>query len=489
MTRQEAAELMGCLWIKLCETETIYSLHDRQIGQGSNFQDLTIGGVTRDGEDATNELSFMVLEVTRQLKVNQPPIYIRVHECMNEDILIKAVETNRDHGAGMPAFMNDAPTLTKLMSRDVPLEDAREWICGGCIIPMVPSGSTSDPGFMFNRVKAFEMVLYNGVDQRTGKLLGVQTGDPREFKSYDELYQAYLTQLEYIAGIVRKTWHITQQLRSELFYMPFGSLTIDDCIERGKGILQGGMRFPGLKGDYADVGHQNAADSLTAIKTLVFDEKKLTMDELLEALKTNFEGHEDVQRLLLSAPKYGNDNDVADDIFNIVSLDASRIMAAPDLDGRPMHIARGGASQHYWAGNTVGALPDGRLAWQPTADANLSPVQGADVNGPTAVLLSATKANHQTYAMTTLLNLKVMPSMVKSKDGIDKLLSLNDAYFKRGGWHVQYNMIDPSVLAAAKKDPQKHRDLVVRVAGYSAYFVDLTPKVQNEIIARTEHSI
>ena len=489
LTRQKSAELLGCLWVKLCETETIYSLHDRQIGQGSQFQDVTIGGVTKEGKDATNDLTFMILEVTRQMKMNQPPIYIRYHQGISEEIMFKAIETNRDHGAGMPAFMNDGPTMLKLTDRGVPITDAREWICGGCISIVVPSGVTCDPGFMFNKIKAFELALHNGIEPRSGKLLGLQTGDIRSFKSYNELYQAFLKQVEYMVDIFKKTWNLCQQMRAEIFTLPYASLTIDDCIETGNGFLQGGMRYPWLKGDYADVGHQNVSDSLTAIKKLVFEDKRITMDELLNALDADFEGKEALRQMLISAPKYGNDDNYADDVFNAVSLDASRIMAQPDMYGKPMHICRGGASQHYWAGNTISALPDGRKAWQPTADANLSPAQGMDTHGPTAVLLSATKVNQMEYAMTTLLNMKVMPSTIRTKEGMRKLLSLIKTYFDRGGWHVQFNMIDPTVLLDAKKHPEKHRELVVRVAGYSAYFVELTAKVQDEIIARTLHSV
>jgi formate C-acetyltransferase len=281
---------------------------------------------------------------------------------------------------------------------------------------------------------------------------------------------------------------LTQQVRREVYSIPFGSIMVDDCIERGKGILQGGMKYPWLKGDYADVGHQNVADGLTALRHLVFERQVLSMDEVLTALKDDFEGHEEVRRLLRGAPKYGNDDDYADEMFNRVTNDTMRIMAQPDLYGKPMYIIRGGASQHYWAGNTLAALPDGRKAWEPTADGNLSPVQGVDTHGPTAVLLSATKTNHTETAMTTVLNMKVMPSLLATTNGMRNLLSLIKTYFERGGWHIQFNMIDPEILLAAKEDPQTYRELVVRVAGYSAYFVELSPKIQEEIIGRTLHA-
>jgi pyruvate-formate lyase len=222
---------------------------------------------------------------------------------------------------------------------------------------------------------------------------------------------------------------------------------------------------------------------------LIFEEKKITMNDLLNALAVNFEGKEEIRQMLISAPKYGNDDDYADEVNNTVTLDATRMMAPPDPYGKPMYSVRGGATQHYWGGMTVSALPDGKKAWEPTADATLSPVQGMDHNGPTAVFLSATKCNQHEYAMTTLLNMKIMPSMLRTKEGIRKFLALIKTYFDRGGWHVQFNMIDQEVLIDAKKHPEKHRDLLVRVAGYSAFFVELSPKVQDEIIARTLHSL
>jgi pyruvate formate-lyase/glycerol dehydratase family glycyl radical enzyme len=487
ITRQEAAELLGCLWVKFCQMESVQTVHDKQIGQSSQFQDVTIGGVTRDGKDATNELTFLILEVTRQIKMTQPPVYLRYHKGISDDVLIKAIETNRDHGAGMPAFLNDAPTLIKLIDRGVPLAEARDWVAAGCIAIISSNGSTGDHGGLFNKVKAFELALHNGVEPRSGKQLGLKTGNPRNFKFYDELYNAYLKQLEYLASIFFKVWRMAQQIRSEIYYLPYASILLDDCIEKGEGYIQGGLRYPWLKGDFGDVGHQNVADGLTAIKKLVFENKKITMDDLLNALNLNFEGKEDVRQLLLSAPKYGNDDDYADDIFNQVTNDSLRILAQPDFYGKASYITRGGAAQHYWAGNTISALPDGRKAWEPTADANLSPVQGMDSKGPTAVLLSATKINHQEYAMTTLLNMKIMPTLLRTKEGIRQLLALMKTYFDRGGWHIQFNMIDPEILKDAKQHPEKHRELVVRVAGYSAYFVELSPKVQDEIITRTLH--
>ena len=489
ITRQEAAELLSCLWVKLNEMEGVKGLTHQQYDQGSQFQDVTICGVTKDGKDATNELSYLMLEVTGQMKMPQPPLYIRYHNGISEDLMVKALQTNRKHGAGNPCFLNDAVTLLKFVDRGVPLTDARDYSATGCIAVRVPNATPGDGTIMFNKVKAFELALNNGIDTRTGKQLGPATGDPRNFKTYEELYDAFIKQLEHAVHLFYKIYQVFMGRRGELYSNPFISMLQDDCIKTGKNEQQlGGARYPQLHADYADVGHQNVADSLTAIKKLVFEEKKISMTELLDALAVNFEGKEELRQMLLTAPKYGNDDDYADNTFNEVTSDTMRIMAKPlDWAGYPLYILRGGGSGHYYGGITVGALPDGRKAYVAVADGNLSPVQGMDIKGPTAVILSATKINHTEYAMTTLLNMKIMPAVVQTKEGIRKVISLVKTFFDRGGWHVQFNMIDQETLLEAQKHPEQYRNLMVRVGGYSAYFVELSPEVQNDIISRTQH--
>ncbi|MFC2004556.1 pyruvate formate lyase family protein, partial [Chloroflexota bacterium] len=449
--RQEAAELLGCVWVKLNEMMTVKTESVQQHTQGNQSQDITICGVTRDGKDATNELSFLLMEVTRQMKTPQPPLYIRYHNLISEDFLVKAVEANRDHGAGNPCFINDAATLIKLTDRGVPVAEARDWIAGGCIGVFLAAAAASGMDIMFNTPKVFELALNNGIDPRTGKQLGPATGDARSFRSYGELYDAFIKQLEYAVELGAKVARVGIQARSELFRQPFVSILMNDCIKTGKDYIQGGLRYPQVQLEWVHIGHQNVADGLTAIKKLVFDDKKLTMAEILDTLAVNFEGKEEVHQMLLSAPKYGNDDDYADDIWNEVSLDIGAIQTQQmDLAGYPMYLGRGGASIHWWAGKCTGALPDGRKAWEATADGNMSPVQGRDVKGPTAVLLSATKVNQLEHAMCALLNMKIMPTVVKTREGIRKVLSLMKTYFDRGGWHVQFNMVDREIMLDAQ---------------------------------------
>ncbi|MFC2003961.1 pyruvate formate lyase family protein, partial [Chloroflexota bacterium] len=462
----------------------------QQSSQGSGFQDITICGVTRDGKDATNELSFLLLEITRQMKTTQPPLYIRCHNLISDELLVKAVETNRDNGSGNPCFINDAATLIKLTDRGVPIADARDWIAQGCINVYIAAAAVGGKAVQFNPAKIFELALNNGVDPRTRKQLGPATGDARNFKSYEELYDAFIKQFEHAAELGAKVARVAIQARSELFRQPFTSTLMNDCIKKGKDFHQGGLRYPQIRPSWTYIGHQNVADGLTAIKKLVFEEKKLTMAEILDALAVNFEGKEELRQMLLSAPKYGNDDDYADDIWNEVSLDTGRILTQQrDLEGYPMYICRGGGSGHWWGGKCTGALPDGRKAWEATADGNMSPAQGRDVKGPTAILLSATKVNQLEHAINALLNMKIMPAVVRTREGIRKLLSLIKTYFDRGGWHVQFNMVDREILLEAQKHPEQYRELMVRVAGYSAYFVELAREIQDEIIGRTEHAL
>ncbi|MFC1934573.1 pyruvate formate lyase family protein, partial [Chloroflexota bacterium] len=401
ITRQEASELLGCLWVKLNEITAVETEQVQQYAQGSMSYDVTICGVTRDGKDATNELSFLFLEVTRQVKMVRPSVYVRCHNLIGDELLVKAVEANRDHGAGNPAFLNDAATLIKLTDRGVPLTEARDWAAEGCVGETIAGASAGGNDVIFSTPKVFELALNNGIDPRTGKQLGPATGDPRSFISYEELYNAFIKQLEYLVELAAEVARVAIQARAELFRQPFVSTLMNDCIKKGKDFLQGGLRYPQVMLAWALVGHQNVSDGLTAIKKLVFDEKKLSMAEILDALAVNFEGKEELRQMLLAAPKYGNDDDYADDIFNEVSLDVGRIMTQQlDLEGYPMFINRAGASVHWWAGKYVSALPDGRKAWEATADANMSPVQGRDVKGPTAVILSATKVNQLEHAMS-----------------------------------------------------------------------------------------
>lgn len=487
LTRQQAAELLGCLWVKMQEVEQIKDVRQKQSLSSSLFINITIAGVKEDGSDATNELSYLILDVIRQVRVNTPHISVRYHEGIPEDFMIKALETCRDHGGGIPAFFNDKMAILSFVSTwGCSLYEARQYGIGGCTSKR-PAYSRVFPGYYnaLSLAKCFELALHNGKDPKTGKQLGPATGDPRNFTAFEDLYEAFKKQYAAAVDIDLQSQDIGMKVLSQWRQIPFQSALINGCIENGRDILADGARLNSGKGSILVHGHQNPANSLAAVKKLVFEDRAITMNDLMDALACNFEGKEDIQRVLLAAPKYGNDDDYVDEIMKDIFAWTEAILTEhANPWGGKYHIHRDGLSIHYPTGKAIGALPDGRKAGVPLADGSLSPMQGTDTKGPTAVLNSAAKIDIVGSA-STILNQKLHPSMVQTREGIRKLLALIKTYFDRYGYHIQFNIINPETLLDAKKHPERYRDLVVRVAGYSAYFVELTPEVQDEIIART----
>lgn len=489
LTREEAAELLGCLWVKFAEIEILREEKTRKRLQGTLLQNLTIGGQTREGKDATNELSYLVLEVVCQMKLTQPTVSLRYHDGLPDDFLLKAVEVNRQFGGGQPAWFNDKAALVNLPSMGVPLAEARDWVPIGCVERAIPGATPllTTSGFI-SVGKVLELTLNSGVDPRTGKQLGPTTGDPRNFATFDELYQVFRKQFEYAADTLANTFNVGYSLHAEIAQLPFISSLQNDCIAKGRDLTQGGCRWNNFLA-IVPHGGQNVANSFAAIKKLVFEEKTVSMSELMEALALNFEGKEDLRQKLLAAPKYGNDEDYVDTLLDgIFQLTQEVVTSHRNAFGDRMAISRQGHSFHYFSGQVIGATPDGRKAWEPTADGSLSPFRGTDMRGPTAVINSASKVD-ALGSMATLLNQKFHPSALAGKDGARKLLALIKTHFDNYGHHIQFNMLSRETLLDAKKHPGRYRDLTVRVAGFSAYFVELSPEVQDEIIARTEQSL
>jgi pyruvate formate-lyase/glycerol dehydratase family glycyl radical enzyme len=494
ITAQEAAELLGCLWLKTRELETLNSFEERIKGfVGSLFANVTIGGQTKEGRDATNELSWIILEVMRQMKLSEPSVYIRYHSGMSHDFLIHALECNRDFGGGNPAFMNDEIGTAKFIDRGVTLDDATEWVASGCLgINLAGIDQHNGPSGHVNQAKVFEVTLYNGFDPRTGKQVGLKTGDVTKFTSIDQLYEAFLKQSDYFTEIMRKDYFIRRTGLGEKPNPAFGSSLFPASITTGLGPGKGGVKYA-CNGGYwvADRGTSDVTDSLAAIKYLVFDKKKLTMAELLEALKAKWEGHEDVHQMCLKAPKFGNDDDYVDDIFNYISLKTQEILLKrPDpFTGEKPFLFKGAAAGHIALGEAVGALPNGRTAYTSLNDGFSSAMPGMDVKGPTAVINSATKVDHTWNEVGFVHNMKFSKSALNTREKLDNIATLIKTYFARGGWHIQCNIHSAEELLEAKKHPEKYEDLIVRVAGFCAYFVDLEPSTQDEIISRTLHAV
>ncbi len=500
ITRQEAAELLGCMFMKWTQMEPFLFMgllgkrFHQEIAQSNYFANLTLGGQTSDGKDGANELSCLILHVAKQVKTHQPHISIRYHRAMAPEFLQKGIECNRDHGAGIPAWFNDRLGTEYLLDRGVQWDDARDWAMAGCINTSYPKSfawvRNAVVSFL-NHAKLLEITLNNGFDPYTGAKLGIETGDPRTFTTWEQVLDAYRKQVDHFYEYSLNNFrHMEKVYYEDSNYFPFISAFLQDCIANEKDATRGGGRYQQLEAwCFVDRGLQDASDSLLAIKKVVFEDKKVMMAELLDALEANFEGYEQLRQACLAAPKYGNDEDEPDALaVDLWKYTIDKVQSYRDGFGRRFTMFRQGAAWSTWAGKATGALPNGRKAGTSLADASASPQQGCDVKGPTATMNSVTKLDNM-FIEGPLLNMKFAPGMLKKKDGMRKFADLLGTYFDKGGFHVQFNILDRETLLDAKQHPEQYRNLVVRVAGYSAFWVELTPAVQDEIISRTEQAL
>ena len=486
LTRERAKELLQAFWIKFNNQPAPpkVGVTAQESGTYTDFALINTGGVKVDGSDAVNELSFLILDVVEEMRLVQPSSMVQISQKTPDAFLKRALKIIRT-GFGQPSVFNTDAIIQELVRQGKSLEDARLGGASGC----VEAGAFGKEAYIltgyFNLTKVLEITLNNGLDPRTGRKIGLSTGDPTSWRTFDDLYQAFERQLNYFVEIKIKGNNIIERLYAHYLPAPFLSLFIDDCLQRGRDYHNGGARY---NTSYIQgVGIGTITDSLASIKYNVFDQKLVTMKELLAALEHNYEGYEELrQRFLNKTPKYGNDDDYADSITRQVFESYFRA-----VDGRPN--TRGGAHRinllpttvHVYFGQVCQATPDGRRAGEPLSE-GISPVQGADRHGPTAVIKSAAKIDHLRTG-GTLLNQKFTPSLLAEDEGLDKLAKLIRTYFRLDGHHVQFNVVTAKILREAQRHPEKYRDLIVRVAGYSDYFVDLPKKLQDEIIKRTEH--
>ncbi len=488
LAREEAIELLECLRVKMSSLRHFnikYWL--KNVSGEAQFHNVTIGGQLPDGRDATNELSYLILDAAFRTRSPHHTISIRWHEHLPHDFLLKAVELVK-LGLGYPAFFNDNSNIPTIMEMGAALEEARGYALGGCVVPQIPGKSGCTPPLNFNMPKALELAIYNGVDPLTRKQIGPKTGEFKDFKTFDELLEAFTRQLRQFSHEGADMANRQRAIREAMVPPIYQSGLVDDCIKNGTSVLGAGPRY--------HYQYHNAcamidtADSLGAIKKRVFEDGSVSKRALLDALGANFKGKEDVQKLLLSAPKYGNDDDYVDSIARDLFYRWRRIVTE-ELDalyGHKFLACAYSVSIHYPSGQSVGALPSGRLAGKSLADGSVSPCQGVDFKGPTAVINSAGKID-QYPILATLLNMKFQPSAFKTTADLDKLIALVKTYFQYGGKHIQFNIIERETLLDAQAHPERHRNLLVRVAGYSALFVTLDREVQDEIIERTAHTL
>jgi len=486
LTRESARELLQCFWIKFNNQPAPpkVGVTAAESGTYTDFCNINTGGLRADGSDAVNEVTFLLLDVIDEMHLLQPSSNLQLSKKSPDRFLKRGLEIVRQ-GWGQPSIFNADAVVEELVRQGKSIEDARAGGTSGC----VETGAFGKEAYIltgyFNLTKVLEIALNNGTDPRTGKKIGAKTGDPRTFTNYDELFTAFRRQLHHFVDIKVRGNNVIERLYAAHMPAPFLSLLVEDCIARGRDYNDGGPRYNTTY--MMGVGPGSCTDSLAAIRHHVFDRKDICMGELLDALASNFEGREKLRlRLWNKSPKYGNDDAYADailaDVFNAYF---DEINGRPNTKGGSYRVNYLSTTCHVYFGSVTGATPDGRRAWEPLSD-GISPVQGADRYGPTAVIKSAAKMDHLRTG-GTLLNQKFTPQLLETDENLDKLAHLVRSYFRLDGHHIQFNVVTAETLRAAQANPEKYRDLIVRVAGYSDYFCDLTPALQNEIIARTEH--
>jgi pyruvate formate-lyase/glycerol dehydratase family glycyl radical enzyme len=486
LTREQAQELLQCFWIKFNNQPAPpkVGVTAAESSTYTDFAQINVGGVKPDGSDAVNEVSFLILDVIEEMRLLQPSSSIQVSK-KNPDRFIKRAAKIIRTGFGQPSVFNTDVVVQELIRMGKSVVDARCGGTSGCVETGAFGKENYNLTGYFNMPKVLEITLNNGVDSRTGRRIGLETGDPAQFESFEDLFQAYQKQLNYFVDIKIRGNNVIERLYARYMPAPFLSLLIDDCIAKGKDYHDGGTRYD--TSYIQGVGLGTMADALTAIKYHVFDRKTLTLEELLAAIEDNFEGHERMRQMLLNkTPRYGNDDDYADEVMvSVFNAYFNAIDGRKNTRGGTYRINLLPTTVHVYFGSVIGATPDGRKARMPLSE-GISPVQGADRRGPTAVIKSVAKMDHVRTG-GTLLNQKFTPQLLQNDDDLDKLVQLVRTYFKLDGHHIQFNVVDAGTLRAAQQNPEQYRDLIVRVAGYSDYFCDLGKALQDEIITRTEH--
>ncbi|MDQ7095283.1 glycyl radical protein [Desulfosporosinus sp. PR] len=493
INEEQATELLECMWVAMAQFIDLYlSPTGGAFNEGyAHWEAVTVGGQTPDGIDATNDLTYIFLRSKQEFPLNYPDLAARIHTRAPERYLYEVAETIKE-GTGFPKLINDEEVVPLLLAKGAGFEEAYDYAVSGCAECRMPNRDTYTSGNPYvNFAAAVELTLYNGKMLKFGDdILGLQTGDPCNFKTWDEFWNAYLAQQTNFLKHAFIQQHIIINMRPNHFATPLGSLMHDLCMENCKDlhtpVIEGGIDL----GYFELIGYGTVVDSLAAIKKLVFEEKKLSMPQLIAAMKSNFESYEVVREMVMNTPKYGNNDFYADTIAKDVDREALKFTKKYSKEiGVHLDLRLVPFTSHVPFGKVVSATPNGRKAWTPLSDGS-SASHGADINGPTAVLMSNFNSKNYNFRdrAARLLNIKLSSSCVAGEEGTEKLVSFIRTWCDLKLWHIQFNIVNRETLLAAKKDPAKYRGLIVRVAGYSAYFVELSPDLQDDIIARTEHS-
>lgn len=492
LTPEQAKELLEMMWVEMAQFIDLYiNPTGNEFNEGyAHWEAVTIGGQTPEGEDATNELSYLFLESKREFPLNYPDLATRIHSCSPERFLAEIAETIKD-GSGFPKLINDEEIIPLYTAKGAPYDQAMDYSVSGCTEARMPNCETYTSGCVYiNFATAMEMTMHNGRMLKYGdEVIGLETGDVTKMDSWDKFYAAYLKQHNNLLVKAFRQQYIVDSLRPQHFATPLASVLHDLCMKEGLD-LQNQFIPGGLEYSYFEfLGYGTVVDCLAAIKKVVFEEKKLTMEEVLEAMKANFEGHEEVREILRSAPSYGNNDPYADAIAKEIDYVCQEYAQkyseerGVNLDVRYVPI-----TSHVPFGKVVSALPNGREAWTALSDGS-SASHGADHKGPTAVLMSNyhSKNRGMKNRASRLLNIKLSPKVVEGEAGTQKIVDMIRTWCDLHLWHIQFNIINKQTLLAAQENPDQYRSLLVRIAGYSAYFCDLSRDLQNDIINRTEH--
>lgn len=486
LTRDQARELLEAFFVKFNNhpAPPKVGVTAAESGTYTDFANINLAGLLRDGSDGSNELTHLLLDIIDEMHLLQPSNNLQLSARTPDEVLVHALRVIRK-GYGFPSIFNADAVVKEQLRQGKTLEDAREGGCSGC----VETGAFGKEAFIltgyFNLPKILELALHNGLDPATGKVLGPQTGAPESLTTFEAVFQAFAAQFRHVLEIKLRGNRIVEEMYAREMPAPFLSVITDDCIAKGLDYNAGGARYNNSYIQFVGIG--SLTDSLAALRRVVYEDESIALTALMEALDTNYADQEGLRlKLLNRMPKYGNDDEAADELMRR----AFRLLV-DSLDGRPN--TKGGCYRvemlpttcHVYFGSVTGATPDGRLAGQPLSE-GISPVQGADRKGPTAVIKSAAKMDHLLTG-GTLLNMKFTPSLVGDEQSLEQWAKLVRAYFGMNGHHVQFNVVRAAQLRKAQAEPERHRDLIVRVAGYSDYFCDLTRELQDEIISRTEH--
>jgi len=488
LTYHSAEELLQCFWIKFNNQPAPpkVGVTAEESGTYTDFAQINLGGVKPDGTDGVNEVTYLLLDVIEEMRLLQPSTSIQVSK-KNPDRFIKRATKIIKTGFGQPSVFNADLIGQELIRMGKSIVDARCGGSSGCVEVGAFGKENYNLTGYFNMPKVLEITLHNGIDPRTGNRLGLATGNPSEFQSIEQVFGAFERQVKYFVDIKVKGNNIIERLYAQYLPCPFLSLLVDDCINKGMDYHNGGARYNTTY--IQGVGLGTMADALSSIKYHVYENTTLSLSGFIEILDTNYAGQDQMrQKLLNRTPKYGNDDDFADDVMTrVFEIYFNAIDGRRNTKGGEYHINLLPTTVHVYFGSVTGATPDGRLAWAPLSE-GVSPVQGADHKGPTAVLRSVAKMDHVRTG-GTLLNQKFTPQILERDEGLDKLVQLIRTYFRLDGHHIQFNVVDAETLRLAQLHPEQYRSLIVRVAGYSDYFCDLSKTLQDEIINRTEHEI